>query len=64
MQSLDMPRALRRAAAARYIGVSPRTFDKLRRERRVPLPKDLFGVTVWDRDDLDYFVRNRPAIEG
>lgn len=47
------PRGLRREDAARYIGVSPSMFDRLRKEDRVPSPRELFGVMLWDRADLD-----------
>lgn len=47
------PRGLRREDAAKYIGVSPSLFDRLRKEGKVPEPRDLFGLMVWDRSDLD-----------
>ncbi len=48
-----VPRGLRRAEAAAYIGVSPSTFDKMIRERCMPRPKRYRGVTIWDRLALD-----------
>ena len=48
-----VPRGLRRAEAAAYIGVSPSTFDKMIRERFMPRPKRYRGVTIWDRLALD-----------
>jgi hypothetical protein len=47
------PRGLRRADAARYLGISPSHFDKQREEGAIPPPKSLFGVMLWDRHDLD-----------
>lgn len=47
------PRALRRPDAARYLGVSPRYFDRLRAEGKVPPPLEKWGVAVWDRNQLD-----------
>ncbi|WFT91277.1 hypothetical protein QA633_23180 [Bradyrhizobium barranii] len=47
------PRGLRRADAARYIGVSPSYFDRKRKAGEVPPPKMVLGVDVWDRNDLD-----------
>lgn len=54
MSSVEFsPRGLRREDAAKYIGVSPSLFDRLRKEGKVPEPRDLFGLMVWDRSDLD-----------
>lgn len=54
MSSVDFtPRGLRREQAARYIGISPSLFDLKRKEGAIPPPRDLFGVMVWDRIDLD-----------
>jgi hypothetical protein len=48
-----IPRGLRRAEAARYIGISPTHFDKQVKAGNVPAPLQLFGVNVWDRTALD-----------
>lgn len=48
-----VPRGLRREDAARYIGISPTLFDRMRKEGRIPAPRDMFGVMIWDRNDLD-----------
>lgn len=54
MPALDLnPRGLRRVDAARYIGISPTLFDTKRKEGAIPPPRDLFGVMIWDRHDLD-----------
>lgn len=47
------PRGFRREGAARYIGISPTLFDRMRKEGRIPAPRDLFGCMVWDRHALD-----------
>jgi hypothetical protein len=52
-RSAVQPRGLRRAEAARYIGISPTHFDKQVRVGIVPAPLQLFGVNVWDRTALD-----------
>lgn len=54
MPAVDFaPRGLRRADAARYLGISPTLFDVKRKEGAIPPPRDLFGVMIWDRHDLD-----------
>lgn len=47
------PRGMTRDEAARYMGMSPRTFDKLVADRRMPPPKRIDGLTLWDRISLD-----------
>lgn len=47
------PTGLRRVDAARHCGVSPGHFDKLVRECVMPPARDLFGVKVWLRQELD-----------
>lgn len=46
-------RALNRAEAARYVGISPNTFDKLIGERKMPAPKRIYARKVWDLRELD-----------
>lgn len=60
------PTGLRRVAAARHCGVSPGHFDKLVREAVMPAPRDLFGVRVWIRQELDeaLFGLAAPGSEG
>jgi predicted DNA-binding transcriptional regulator AlpA len=60
MQEMMTPRGLRRASAAAYLGISPTTFDRLRAERKVPSPRTLRGMDIWDRDDLDAFFEDLP----
>jgi len=47
------PRGLGREDAARYIGVSPSTFDRLVAEGRMPRPAHIGKRVVWDRLKLD-----------
>jgi excisionase family DNA binding protein len=49
----DCPRGLNRLEAARYIGVSPTTFDKLVTDGRMPRPKEVGARRVYDRAQLD-----------
>ncbi|WP_147448278.1 hypothetical protein [Mesorhizobium sp. YM1C-6-2] len=60
MQTVQ-PRGLRRTAAAAYLGISPSHFDKERASGIIPAPKTLFGVTLWDRQDLDALFDGKPA---
>lgn len=54
------PRGLRRAAAARYLGISPTHFDKQVLAGAVPKPLELFGVNIWDRAALDRLFDGAP----
>lgn len=47
------PRGLSREQAARYFGVSPSQFDKLRVEGVVPRPKRVGTRKLWDVHLLD-----------
>jgi hypothetical protein len=47
------PRGLRRADAARYLGISPSYFDTRRKAGNIPEPRQMLGVLLWDRNDLD-----------
>lgn len=47
------PRGLRRADAARYLGISPSHFDKQREAGAIPAPRQILGVALYDRHDLD-----------
>lgn len=49
----DCPRGLSRVEAARYVGVSPNTFDKLVADGRMPQPKEIGARRVYDRAKLD-----------
>lgn len=46
-------RGLSRVEAARYVGVSPSTFDKLVAEGRMPRPAEIGARRVYDRTLLD-----------
>lgn len=47
------PRGLRREESAAYIGISPRLFDEMVKDGRMPPPKRINARTVWDRRRLD-----------
>jgi predicted DNA-binding transcriptional regulator AlpA len=47
------PRGLRRRRAAAYLDMSERTFTMLVNEGKLPKPKKLRGMQIWDRQDLD-----------
>jgi predicted DNA-binding transcriptional regulator AlpA len=49
----EYPRGLSRTEAARYVGVSPSTFDKLIVDGAMPKPKQIRARRVWDRMALD-----------
>lgn len=49
----DCPRGLNRAEAARYVGVSVGTFDKLVEEGLMPKPKRVRARLIFDRNALD-----------
>jgi predicted DNA-binding transcriptional regulator AlpA len=46
-------RGLRREDAALYVGVSPRKFDQLVKDGRMPKPGRIDGVVLWDLRQLD-----------
>lgn len=47
------PRGLSRTDAARYVGVSPTTFDRLVKLKTMPPGVRLLGRRLWDRRALD-----------
>lgn len=47
------PRGLRRAEAARYLGISPSHFDTQRKAGAIPAPRQILGVVLYDRRELD-----------
>ena len=47
------PRGLRAARAAAYLGMSESSFLSLVAEGRMPKPKKLRGMAIWDRLELD-----------
>lgn len=47
------PRGLSREEAARYVGVSPRLFDEMIADRRMPKPRQVNSRTIWDRTEID-----------
>lgn len=54
----DCPRGLSRCEAARYIGVSSTTFDKLVEDGSMPKPLHIRSRRVWDRHGLDIAFTN------
>jgi predicted DNA-binding transcriptional regulator AlpA len=46
-------RGLRRAEAARYLGVSSSKFDDMVQDGRMPRPFHVDACTIWDVQDLD-----------
>lgn len=46
-------RGLRREDAAFYVGISPRTFDAWVSDGRLPQPRRIGGITLWDLRQLD-----------
>jgi hypothetical protein len=50
---LPAARGLNRVEAARYVGVSPVTFDKLVTKGKMPRPLKVFARRIWDRRRLD-----------
>ena len=46
-------RGLCREEAAVYLGISPNTFDELRKLGRVDSPRVIGGRKLWDIHDLD-----------
>jgi predicted DNA-binding transcriptional regulator AlpA len=55
MLKLEMAprRGLSREEAARYVGISPATFDKLRNEHKMPPPRTIGTRKLWDVRELD-----------
>jgi predicted DNA-binding transcriptional regulator AlpA len=47
------PIALRREAAAEYVGMSPRKFDACVADGRMPKPKRIDGIVSWYRPALE-----------
>ena len=47
------PTGLRRHDAALHCGVSPAHFDKLVNQGVMPGPRDMSGVNIWIRQELD-----------
>ena len=47
------PRGLPRSNAAEYVGCSPRKFDQMIDDGRMPKPRLIDSKKVWDRLELD-----------
>jgi predicted DNA-binding transcriptional regulator AlpA len=54
------PRLMKRPEAARYIGVSESTFDRLVEDGDVPPGKPQRGCVTWDIRDLDAYADRLP----
>lgn len=57
-------RGLRREEAAAYLGFSARKFDELIADGRMPKPKRIDGVVVWDIRALDLAFDSLPDDGG
>lgn len=57
-------RGLRREESATYIGLSARKFDELVVDGRMPKPKRVDGVVVWDIRRLDFAFDALPDEDG
>ena len=55
-------RGLRREDAALYVGVSPRKFDEMVADGRMPKPKMIDACRVWDSRALDFAFDDLPSI--
>ena len=49
-----------RAAAADWVGISASKFDEMVKDGRMPKPKRVDGVVVWDRYRLDVAFEDLP----
>lgn len=49
----NWPRGMRRAVAAAYLGISPSHFDTQRRAGAIPAPRQMLGVELYDKHELD-----------
>ncbi|MFN4014243.1 MAG: helix-turn-helix transcriptional regulator [Reyranella sp.] len=56
-------RGLRRNDAAIYVGISPTKFDELVKAGRLPKPKRIDNVVVWDKFKLDDAFESLPGDE-
>ena len=54
-----LPRRLRTAQAAEYMGVSETTFLARVKEGLYPPPRKEIGATFWLRDDLDAYINRQ-----
>ena len=46
-------RGLRRVEAAIHVGVSPTKFDEMVKDGRIPRPKRIDAIALWDQRQLD-----------
>jgi len=53
-------RGLRRDEAAAYIGIGSSKFDEMVDDERMPRPRVIDRVRVWDKNELDFAFSNLP----
>ena len=53
-------RGLRRGDAAAYVGIGPTKFDELVSDGRMPQPRTIDSIPVWDRPELDMSFEELP----
>lgn len=58
------PRGLSREESAGYIGISPRLFDEMVSDGRMPKPKRINARVIWDRLALDRAFSALPNADG
>jgi len=58
------PRGVNREQAAAYVGVSPRKFDEMVEDGRMPPPKRVDARKVWDIRRLDEWFDRLPDEAG
>ena len=63
---VHLPSGLRKTRAAAHCGVSTGHFDKLVKDGLLPPPRDLSGVKIWLRHELDeaLYSLDGPEAEG
>ena len=63
-QASQPRRGLRREEAATYVGIGPSKFDDLVKDGRMPKPRRIDGVVVWDIVQLDAYFDCLPGDES
>lgn len=57
-----LPTGMRRVAAAKHCDVSAGHFDRMVKEGVMPAPRNLSGVKIWLRQELDDALHSLPTI--
>ena len=60
-QMLILPRGLSRRQSARYVGVGTTVFDEMVADGRMPAPKRVNSLSIWDRLQLDEGIEALPC---